>query len=146
MDKKLVILDISSEQDIILAKKVGKEQANELGFHEADQARIVTAISELARNIFLYAKRGQIHIHRVARGRRVGLAIKSIDSGPGIACISSAMLDGYSTSGGLGSGISGAKRLMDEFEIKSEPGHGTEITIIKWIKQKSTPYNQYPIM
>lgn len=138
MTKNKVSIQIYSEQDIVLIRQLGRELAQEIGFNQADQARIVIGISELARNLFLYAKKGEIQIDRKVHGTKTGILIKSIDCGPGIESISRAMMDGFSTSGGLGLGLSGINRLMDEFSINSELGSGTEIVVIKWCTKKST--------
>ncbi len=93
---------------------------------------VATAISELARNILEYARTGQIEVGVANKGSRIGLVVVALDSGPGIADISRAMQDGYSTGHGLGLGLPGVKRLMDEFMIVSAPGEGTCITVRKW--------------
>lgn len=98
-----------------------------------DQARIATAISELARNIYLYAKKGEITFQQVEGVAPVGLKIIAKDNGPGIKDISKSMIDGYSTSGGLGAGLPGVKRLMDDFDIMSSD-EGTTIHVIKWLR------------
>ena len=103
--------------------------AKKLGFGTVDQARIATAISELARNIYLYAKSGQIIFEEIDTMESKGISIIAIDSGPGIEDIGQVMQDGYSTSGGLGAGLPGVKRLMDEFDIQTEMGKGTKITL-----------------
>lgn len=125
---------INTEWDIVAARQQGRIAAKELGFSTVDQARITTAISELARNIYLYAGHGEIHISNVYKANRIGLQIISTDKGPGISDIRQVMEDGYSTSGGLGAGLPGVKRLMDHFQIDSTLGEGTTITIIKWLR------------
>ncbi|MBN6888578.1 serine/threonine-protein kinase RsbT [Cytobacillus horneckiae] len=125
---------IINEWDIVSARQLGRNVAKELGFGTVDQARITTAISELARNIFLYAGQGQICIEKMYESGKVGLRIISIDKGPGISDIRQVMEDGYSTSGGLGAGLPGVKRLMDEFMIDSNPGEGTDIQATKWLR------------
>jgi serine/threonine-protein kinase RsbT len=107
-----------------------------MGFNEADQTRLETVTSELARNIVLYAGAGAIEVQAVTEGKRRGLKIQALDHGPGIADIEQAMKDGYTTSGGLGSGLGGAKRMMDEFHIESAPGWGTKVTATKWLKEQ----------
>lgn len=128
-------VNIQREWDIVGARQLGREMAKELGFSTVDQARIATAISELARNIYLYAKEGKIcyEIIRTAENK-AGLCLVAEDEGPGISDIGQAMQDGYTTSGGLGAGLPGVKRLMDEFELKSETGKGTKIKTIKWVR------------
>ncbi|WP_335872375.1 anti-sigma regulatory factor [Bacillus sp. 2205SS5-2] len=125
---------IINEWDIVAARQLGRNVAKELGFGTVDQARITTAISELARNIYLYAGHGQISIEKVSEGMNQGVKISSIDDGPGIADIRQVMEDGYSTSGGLGAGLPGVKRLMDEFSIESTTGEGTKIHSVKWLR------------
>jgi serine/threonine-protein kinase RsbT len=95
--------------------------------------RLVTAASELARNIRLYAGRGRVEIRPIKQNGRRGLQIKFEDEGPGIADINLAMTDGYTTSRGLGKGLPGSRRLVDQFEIESVPGQGTRVIIRKWL-------------
>jgi serine/threonine-protein kinase RsbT len=123
---------ISSDQDIVLARQKGRVMAIELGFSSGDATLIATAISELARNILSYARRGNISLKMVHASNRQGISIIASDSGPGIRNIRQAMRDGFSTSGSLGLGLPGVRRLMDEFEVASEPGHGTIVTVKKW--------------
>ena len=110
-----------------------REAAERAGFSHIDQVRLVTAASELARNIRLYAERGIVEITRVKNDNRRGLRIKFEDRGPGIDDIKLAMTDGYTTSRGLGKGLPGSRRLVDDFEIESMPGEGTTVKITKWI-------------
>ncbi|MCP1156452.1 MULTISPECIES: anti-sigma regulatory factor [Bacillus] len=125
---------IINEWDIVAARQLGRNVAKELGFGTVDQARITTAISELARNIYLYAGQGQICIEKIYDGGKAGLQIVAVDSGPGISDMRQVMEDGFSTSGGLGAGLPGVKRLMDEFYINSSPGDGTDIRATKWLR------------
>lgn len=129
-----ITIDINNEFDIVLARQKGREVSKELQFGGVDQARITTAISELARNIYLYAGNGQITISVLNENGFRGIQISAIDHGPGIHDIRMVLQDGYSTSGGLGAGLPGVKRLMDSFDIDSNPGYGTTITITKWAK------------
>lgn len=126
-------VEIITEWDIVAARQLGRNEAKKAGFGTVDQARITTAISELARNIYLYAGRGKIEIERVSEGGLFGIKIIASDEGPGIADLRKVMEDGFSTSGGLGAGMPGVKRLMDEFKVASEPGAGTIITTTKWL-------------
>lgn len=126
-------IEIRTEQDIVLARQTGRNMARELGFNNIVQTRIATAISELARNIYLYAHEGTVTITPLNREGEIGLRIEAADQGPGIADIRKAMEDGYSTSGGLGAGLPGVKRLMDEFVIDSAPGKGTTVVAVKWM-------------
>lgn len=123
---------IRADVDIISARQRGRDLGAELGFPKSDLALIATAISELARNILTYAGDGEIEVAiDEAQGRR-GLVITARDQGPGIADISLALQDGYSTSRSLGIGLPGVRRLMDEFEVTSEPGAGTVVRATKW--------------
>jgi serine/threonine-protein kinase RsbT len=106
--------------------------AVELGFSSTDTVLIITAISELARNIVLYAKQGEIVLTPNSDGARRAIVIQARDQGPGIHDINKAMQDGFSTSNGLGFGLPGVRRLMDEFNIESAPGRGTVVTVKKW--------------
>lgn len=123
---------INSDQDIVLARQKGRALATELGFAAGDATLIATAISELARNIVSYARKGEITIKRVNGLDRQGLLITASDNGPGIPDVRLALRDGFSTSGSLGLGLPGVRRLMDEFEIDSQPGRGTTVAVKKW--------------
>ncbi|WP_330501978.1 anti-sigma regulatory factor [Peribacillus frigoritolerans] len=125
---------IINEWDIVAARQLGRNVAKELGFGTVDQARITTAISELARNIYLYAGQGSVSIEKLNINEKSGLKIIAEDQGPGIEDIRRVMEDGYTTSGGLGAGLPGAKRLMDDFDIESIPGEGTKIIATKWLR------------
>ncbi|HLR10365.1 MAG TPA: anti-sigma regulatory factor [Sporosarcina sp.] len=127
-------VEIINEWDIVAARQLGRNEAKKLGFSTVDQARITTAISELARNIYLYAGKGKIEISPIFKGSRKGISIVAADEGPGISNIRKVMDDGFTTSGGLGAGMPGVKRLMDEFDIITKQGEGTTITIVKWIR------------
>ena len=123
---------INSDQDIVSARQKGRGMANELGFSSGDATLIATAISELARNIVSYARKGQITLKVVNGLNRQGIAVIASDDGPGIADIRQALRDGFSTSGSLGLGLPGVRRLMDEFDISSQPGRGTVVAVKKW--------------
>jgi serine/threonine-protein kinase RsbT len=125
---------IGSDIDIVTARQKGRELASHLGFSSSQLALIATAISELARNIVTYAKQGEVVLKLIERGEKRGIHIIAWDKGPGIRNIAQAMQDGYSTSGGLGMGLPGVRRLMDEFEIVSKNGEGTTVTIKKWLR------------
>lgn len=125
---------IAIESDIVVARRTVREVATQVGFGTTDVTRIVTAASELARNIFQYAGKGTMHWRPVEENGRAGLELRFVDQGPGIADISLALREGYSTGEGLGLGLSGAKRLMDEMEMQSSPAQGTKITVKKWRK------------
>lgn len=133
MDKARTIA-IASDTDVVTARQLGRDVAAELGFTRGDQTVIAAAISEVARNILTYARRGDVTIRPFPDGERPGLMVVARDDGPGIADIDLAMQDGFSTSGGLGVGLSGSKRLMDEFVVVSSPHKGTIVTMKKWKK------------
>jgi serine/threonine-protein kinase RsbT len=123
---------IRSDLDIVIARTLARDTAKMLGFGAIDQARIATAVSELARNIFLYAGTGTVTVREIERTGRKGIEVICEDQGPGIANVNLVMQDGYSTSRGMGMGLPGAKRLMDEFDIRSQEGVGTTIICRKW--------------
>jgi len=125
---------IQSDLDVVTARSLVREVAKNLGFVPIDQARIATAVSELARNIFLYAGAGQIFIRGVEAEGKKGIEIVCEDQGPGIQDVKLALQDEYSTSGGKGMGLPGARRLMDDFDIHSVVGVGTTVTCRKWCK------------
>ncbi len=127
-------VDIYTEWDIVAARQLGRNEAKKSGFGTVDQARITTAISELARNIYLYAGKGKIEIKRLSENDLYGITIIASDEGPGIPDMRKVMTDGFSTSGGLGAGMPGVKRLMDEFKVETELGVGTTITATKWLR------------
>jgi serine/threonine-protein kinase RsbT len=126
------LLPLKTSEHIVLVRQAVRQRAVELGFSLVDQTKIVTAASELARNTLLHGGGGQAVIEIVSDGNRRGLRLVFEDKGPGIADIQLAMKDGYSTGGGLGLGLSGAKRLSNEFAISSTPGGGTTVVITRW--------------
>lgn len=123
---------IRSEADLVVARVRGREIASTLEFSSSELTLIATAISEVTRNILSYAGSGELDLRLVRQGQKVGVSIVARDHGPGIADLFSAMQDGYSTSGSLGLGLPGSKRLMDEFDLASEVGKGTTVTMTKW--------------
>lgn len=123
---------IEKEWDIVAARQLGRNISKEAGFSTVDQARIATAISELARNIFLYTSSGEITVEQMDKPGYKGVCIIAADKGPGIKDISKIMEDGYTTSNGLGAGLPGVKRLMDEFDMTSDAAVGTNVKAIKW--------------
>jgi len=125
-------LPLASEADIVAARQKGRLLAAEIGLSASELTVVATVISELARNIVLYARRGQITVRRVERDGRQGIVVIADDEGPGIPDIARAVQDGYSTSGGLGLGLPGVRRLMDEFAVESVVGRGTTVTVTKW--------------
>jgi serine/threonine-protein kinase RsbT len=127
-----VRVPIRSDLDILYARRQGRKLATALGFTSTEATFIVTAISELARNIVMYAKTGEIALTAVKDRDRRGIIVVAKDRGPGIADIRLAMQSGFSTSGSLGLGLPGAKKLMDEFEVTSKIGQGTTVVAKKW--------------
>ena len=127
-------VSIHSEKDIILARKSVREVATAMGFGITDVTRIVTAASELVRNIYVYANSGVMR-WRVLRSPRAGLELIFEDEGPGISDITRAMEPGYTTGSGLGMGLPGSKRLMDEMDVSSEVGKGTTVCARKWLNR-----------
>ena len=127
-------IPIQSDADIVRARQLGRELAAELEFTPSDLTVIASAISELARNIFSYAGRGEIQLLVVERNGRRGLRVVARDEGPGIRDPELALQDGFSTAGRLGLGLPGVRRLVDQFELNSQVGVGTEITLHKWAR------------
>jgi serine/threonine-protein kinase RsbT len=123
---------INSDQDIVVARQKGRVMASELGFASGDATLIATAISELARNIVSYARKGEIKLKGIHGSSQIGILVVASDEGPGIVDIRQALRDGFSTSGSLGLGLPGVRRLMDEFDITSQPGKGTIVAVKKW--------------
>src|SRR3712207_1604737 len=123
---------IKSSDDVVGIRQAVRQRAVELGFNLIDQTKIVTAASELARNTVQYGGGGHVTIEGVEESGRRGLRLTFEDQGPGIADVELAMRDGYTTGGGLGLGLSGARRLSNDFQIQSKPGEGTRITIVRW--------------
>lgn len=123
---------VARDSDIVTARMHGRTMALGLGFPATSATLVATAISELARNIVLYAGSGEIVLSPIENGTRRGLRVVASDDGPGIADPAQSMRDGFSTSGRLGLGLPGVRRLMDEFEIESHPGRGTCVTVKKW--------------
>jgi serine/threonine-protein kinase RsbT len=127
------VIAIESDSDVVTARQRARELAAELELSSTDQTLLATAISEVARNITTYAQRGEVSVAIVedAKGRR-GIRVVASDEGPGIEDIERAMQDGYTTGGGLGLGLPGARRLVDDFALDSAPGRGTTVTLVKW--------------
>lgn len=128
-------VEISGADDIIAARQQGRALAAKLGFSGSEGTLIAAAIAEVARNIVEYAKRGEMVFDCLNRGKRRGLQIVAQDNGPGIADVEQAMRYGHSSRHGAGAGLPAARWLMDEFEIVSKPGHGTKVTMKKWVGQ-----------
>jgi serine/threonine-protein kinase RsbT len=127
-----VVIHLDSEEALIDARRHARQMAIDAGLSPAQVAMAVTSVAELARNVLLYAAEGDITLSLVASRRRQGIQIAAHDEGPGIPDLDAALCDGFSTSGRLGLGLSGVKRLMDEFEIRSAPGQGTTVVARKW--------------
>jgi serine/threonine-protein kinase RsbT len=123
---------LRNEEDVVLARQAVRSWAVELGFSLIDQTKIVTAASELARNTVVYGGGGAMHMQMLEDGARRGLRLVFEDQGPGIPDIDQALRDGFTSGGGLGLGLGGARRLVNEFAIESQPGQGTKITVAKW--------------
>ncbi len=128
-------IPISCDSDIVLARQQGRSLSAQIGFSAIDQTVIATAISEIARNIIEHANQGEIVLTVLNHGPGRGLQVVALDQGPGIPDLAKAMQDDYSTGKGLGLGLPGSRRLMDEFEIESEVGRGTTVTMRKWRRE-----------
>lgn len=126
------VLPLRTDEDVVRLRKQVRDDLVALGFSLVEQTKMVTAASELARNVLRYGGGGDAHIEQLSDGGRKGLSLSFIDQGPGIEDIDLALTDGYTSGGGLGLGLSGAKRLSDEFHIDTAPGKGTTVKIAKW--------------
>ena len=125
-------LPVRSSTDIVVVRQVVRMRAVEIGFNLVEQTKIVTAASELARNTIDHGGGGVARLQSLRNGGRAGLRLTFEDKGPGIPDVELALKDGYTTGGGLGLGLSGARRLSNEFEIQSRPGEGTRVSITRW--------------
>ena len=123
---------IRSSEDVVGVRQAVRQRAVELGFNLVDQTKIVTAASELARNTLIYGGGGLLRLEGIEEGARRGLRLTFEDEGPGITNVELALKDGYTTGNGLGLGLSGARRLSNEFAIDSRVGEGTRVTIVRW--------------
>lgn len=123
---------IRTAEDVVTVRQMVRQKAVEIGFNLVDQTKLVTAASELARNAIQYGGGGTVSIEPLCEGSRRGLKVTFADRGPGIDDVDQAMKDGFSTGGGLGLGLGGAKRLSSDFSITSAPGEGTRVTIVRW--------------
>src|SRR5438094_1960751 len=128
-------ISIEREADIVAVRQQARELAKELRFDQFAVAALTTAASELSRNVWVHAQRGVARISVLRNGRKVGVELELVDQGPGIANLERALAGGFSTSKSLGLGLSGTKRLADEFHIESAPGRGTKVVIRKWKKE-----------
>ncbi len=125
-------LPIATSADVVLARQKVRQWATEMKFTLVDQTKLVTAASELARNALDHGKGGQMVVEVVENISRTGLKLVFEDRGPGIPDIEAALRDGYTTGGGMGLGLGGSKRLVNDFHIESQPGKGTRITVVRW--------------
>lgn len=127
-----VALPLRSDEDVVGLRKQVRERAVAIGLSLVDQTKLVTAASELARNTIKYGGGGEVHLDALDDGLRKGIGLLFVDAGQGIPDIGSALRDGFTTGGGLGLGLGGSKRLVDEFDIDSRPNEGTAVLIVKW--------------
>jgi serine/threonine-protein kinase RsbT len=125
-------MPLRTSDDVVRVRQAVRARAIGVGFSLVDQTKIVTAASEIGRNTVDYGGGGTLHIEVLRNGQRRGVRLTFSDQGPGIADIAQALTDGYSTGSGLGLGLSGAKRLSNEFDIRSSPGQGTTVTLSRW--------------
>jgi len=126
------VLPIGADEDVVRVRQAVRNVAVAAELSLVDQTKLVTAASELARNTLVYGGGGRAEVGTVASDRRTGVRVRFVDEGPGIADLDKAMTDGYSSGSGLGLGLSGARRLVDEFEIETAVGEGTRVTVTKW--------------
>jgi serine/threonine-protein kinase RsbT len=126
------VIRLLSDQDIAASRQLVRRMSQEAGFSLVDQTKLVTATSELARNTVKYGGGGEMKAEHLRREREIGVRVTFSDRGPGIPDVEQAMVDGWSTGSGLGLGLSGARRLVNEFEIESRIGEGTRVTITRW--------------
>ena len=124
--------EVVVEQDVVIARQTVRKLSTQCGMRLVDMTKFITAASELARNTVIYGGGGQMEWDVLENGTRKGLRLRFRDDGPGIADLTLAMSDGWTSGNGLGLGLSGAKRLVDQFDIETAPGQGTRITIVKW--------------
>ena len=127
-----VVVQVAKSDEIVVARQAGRDLAESLGFSLTDLTLIATAISEVARNITSYTDGGEVRVSTVEQQGRIGLVVEAVDLGPGIADVDRALEDGYSSRAGMGLGLPGARRLMDEFEVQSAVGRGTTVIMRKW--------------
>jgi serine/threonine-protein kinase RsbT len=131
-DVDAIVLPVRSDEDVVRLRQSVREQMIAAGFSLIDQTKMITAASELARNTLRYGGGGEAYMEKLLNGARRGVGLTFVDHGPGIPDIPRALTDGYTSGGGMGLGLSGAKRLADEFELESAPGEGTTVRICKW--------------
>jgi serine/threonine-protein kinase RsbT len=132
------VIPIESDADVVTARQRARQMAGELELTSTDQTLLATAISEVARNITTYAVRGEVHLSVVRDDNgREGIQVIASDDGPGIVDVDLALQDGYTSGGGLGLGLPGARRLVDDFSIETAPGRGTKVTLVMWARPNS---------
>jgi serine/threonine-protein kinase RsbT len=139
-------IEIGSEADVVMASQQAGRLADELGFSRVERSHVVTATSEVAGNIWLYAGRGTVELATVDEPERAGITVVARDSGPGIADPEQARSDGWSSRGGMGMGLPGARRLMDDFWLSSEPGRGTTVTMARWRPKPGAALPEPPLV
>jgi len=137
-DERPSVIPIESDADVVTARQRARQMAGELELTSTDQTLLATAISEVARNITTYAVRGEVHLSVVRDDNgREGIRVIASDEGPGIADVDLALQDGYTSGGGLGLGLPGARRLVDDFSIETALGRGTTVTLVMWARSNS---------
>ena len=137
-DEHPSVIPIASDADVVTARQRARQMAGELELTSTDQTLLATAISEVARNITTYAVRGEVHLSVVRDDNgREGIQVIASDDGPGIVDVDLALQDGYTSGGGLGLGLPGARRLVDDFSIETAPGRGTKVTLVMWARPNS---------
>lgn len=127
-----LVMPLYSDEDVVRLRKLVRENLAALGFGIVDQTKMITAASELARNTLKYGKGGECHLNMLSEPPKIGVELVFTDDGPGIEDVDLALTDGYTSGGGLGLGLSGAKKLSDEFHLQTRPGSGTDVIIRKW--------------
>ena len=125
-------LQIGDDQDVVRVRQAVRATAVAARLSLVDQTKLITAASELARNTLVYGGGGHAELEHVTNGRRTGVRVRFVDEGPGIVDVERALTDGFSTGSGLGLGLSGARRLVDEFDLDTKPNEGTRVTVVKW--------------
>ena len=131
-DVDVKVVPLRADEDVVRMRQAVRECLVSVGFSLIDQTKMITAASELGRNTLRYGGGGEAHIQKVVEGSRRGVTLSFIDQGPGIADVELALTDGFTTGNGMGLGLSGARRLADEFELDTAPGAGTTVRISKW--------------
>ncbi len=136
-DEHESVIPIESDADVVTARQRARAMASELELTSTDQTLLATAISEVARNITTYASRGEVVLSVICNDERRGIQVVARDDGPGIENVELALQDGYTSGGGLGLGLPGARRLVDEFAIETALGHGTKVTMVMWERENA---------